>query len=421
MSELKYLTCCVVDSGGYPEIAIELAKYFGTVYYFMEWREPFPTYHKRVVGTGIPNVTRIYNLDDYKNSVDFWYFTDLFYGAMASKLRDEGQIVFGAGKGEELELDRKKFKDMMNEMGMPVNEYVELIGVTNLENYLKENPDVYVKLNADMRGHLESSHCETYELFKPVLDSLRHNLGWDSETAEFLVEKPIRPAIEYGYDGSFNGHAYPNKTTFGIEIKDTSYGCVVVDYERLPKPVKEYNEKFKPILESYDYRGFIGNEIRHQIKGEAFLIDIYCRQGQPPTSLQIRLIDNFGQFAFDTALGRNVNMQYKFKYGVQLVIKSDWARTEPQAIYFPPEFADFISIKNLAIKDGVWYYVPQTGCEMEEIGACIGMGETFKEAKKQCIKIAESIKGYGIKINMDALEEAQSEIDKLKTIGINIF
>ena len=169
--QLNTKIACVVDSGGYTEIAIELSKVFSTVYYFVEWREPFPTYHKKAIGTGIENVVRIYNLDTIKEKVDFWYFTDLFYGEMASQLRKEGNVVFGAGIGEKLELDRKYFKDLMVELGMPVNENVELIGMTALREYLKQNEDVYVKLNADMRGHLESSHSENYNLFKPVIES----------------------------------------------------------------------------------------------------------------------------------------------------------------------------------------------------------------------------------------------------------
>ena len=376
--QLNTKIACVVDSGGYTEIAIELSKVFSTVYYFVEWREPFPTYHKKAIGTGIENVVRIYNLDTIKEKVDFWYFTDLFYGEMASQLRKEGNVVFGAGIGEKLELDRKYFKDLMVELGMPVNENVELIGMTALREYLKQNEDVYVKLNADMRGHLESSHSENYNLFKPVLDSLEHALGFDSETAEFLVEKPIRPAVEYGYDGYFSGGGYPNMTMFGLEVKDASYCSVGIEYNRLPSSVKKYNKLLAPILQEYDYRGAIGNEIRHQEGSKPYLIDIYTRQGQPPTSIQIRMVKDFPIVAYEIGLGKIPDIEFNFKYGVQLIIKSDWAKTEPQPIYFDENYRDNISIKNLAIKYGTYYYIPMTGCEMEEIGAIVYGGNTLK-------------------------------------------
>lgn len=418
---LKSKVACVIDSGGYPEIAIELAKAFGKVYYFVEWREAFPTYHKKSIGTGIPNVIRIENLEDYEDEIDFWYVTDLFYGAKTEQLRRNGKICFGAGRGEIIELNRGYLKGLLKQLDLPVNEYETIIGITALREYLKANPDVYVKLNANMRGHLESSHCENYDLFKPVLDSLQHQLGWDAETAEFMVEKPIRPAIEYGYDGYFCSGGYPNKTTFGVEIKDSAYGCIVVDYNKLPKSVKEINEKFKPILTAFDYRGALGNEIRHQEKGKAYYLDAYCRQGQPPTSLQIRMTENYAEVAYEIALGRIPDIKFKAKYGVMLVIKSDWAKTEPQPIYFDEKYAEFISIKNLAIKDGIRYFVPTIGCEMEEIGSCAFYADTMKAAIKQVKEIAKSIKGYGVHVNVDALDETQEEIDKLSKYGINLF
>jgi hypothetical protein len=419
---LKEKTVCVIDtSGNYIKIAIELAKHFKEVLYFVEWREAFPTYQKRVIGLGVPNITRVYEFSSYKKIVDFWYITDLFYGAMASELRDEGKVVFGAGRGEIMEIDRKGFKDLMQSLDMPINPHEEIIGVPALREYLKENPNVYVKLNSEMRGHLETSHCENYDLFKPVLDSLEHALGWDSDTAVFLVEKPIDPAIEYGYDGSFNGLNYPNKTMFGLEIKDAAFGAMVVDYNKLPKPLRDFNEKLKPILQAYDYRCVVGNEIRQKINGDAYLTDIYCRAPQPPTDLWLYNMTNYGEFAYETAMGIDVKVSFKKKFGVQLIMKSDWAKTEPQAIYYDPKYADQISIKNLAVKDGISYYIPIVGCEMEEIGSVVGIGDTFKDAIKDCKKAAETVKGYGIKLKTDVFDELNNELAKYPKFGINIF
>jgi hypothetical protein len=58
---------------------------------------------------------------------------------------------------------------------------------------------------------------------------------------------------------------------------------------------------------------------------------------------------------------------------------------------------------------------------MEEIGSCVGMGNTLKEACSQAKKIAASIKGYGVNINCDCLDQANDEINKLSKVGIKIF
>lgn len=418
---LSSKTIMIVDFGGYIEVAIEMAKFFSKVYYLIECREPFPKHHKKIIGKGVPNIHVIHEIEDYEDEVDLFYFCDLFFPAKQEQLRRNGRLVFGAGRGEILETDRKGFKELMKSLNMPVNKYETLIGVTALREYLKKHDDVYVKLNADMRGELESSHAENYDLFNPVINQLQHTLGFDAEDAEFLVEEPIRPAVEYGYDGFYTVGGYPNKTTFGIEVKDSAYCCTVVDYARLPQPVKDFNMKLYPILQSYDYRGCIGNEIRHQEKGEAYLIDIYCRQPQPPTSVMLRMIENYGELAWEIASGIIPNIKYKYKFGAQVIIKSHWAELEPQAFYFPEKYREFISIKNMAIKDGISYYIPQVGCEMVEIGSISCGGNTLKEAINKVKMIAKEVKGFGLKINCDAFDEAQEEISKLSKIGINLF
>jgi hypothetical protein len=418
---LKNKILFFADYGHYIDVAIELSKYFKEVLYYIEYRDGFPRASKKIIGKGVDNITRVYNIDDYENEADIFFFSDLFFGSRVDRLRAEGKLVYGAGKGDQLEINRSGFKLLMKELNMPVNEYSVVKGISKLREYLQEHDNVYVKLNSDIRGELESSHSENYKLFEPVLNSLQHTLGLDAEDVEFLVEQPIMPAIEYGYDGFTIDGRYPNKTLFGIEVKDSGYCGVISDYDKLPQSVKEYNEKLSSTLQTYGYRGNIGNEIRHQPKGDAYLIDIYCRLPQPPTSLQIRMIENYGEIVWLIAYGIVPEIKFKYKYGAQIIIKSDWARNEPQAIYFPEKYKDFISIKNLVIQDGIYYYVPQIGCEMEEIGACVGMGNTLSEAISQAKKIAKEIKGYCIKVNGDALDEAEAEIKKLSTIGIKLF
>ena len=419
---LKDKTIMVVDYGNYIEVAIELVKYFGRVLYFVDYRDNFPRVNKKMIGLNVPGIERVYSIEEYEDQTDIFFFCDLFTGAKQDRLRSIGKLVYGAGLGEELETNRGGLKSLMKSLDMPVNEYEEIIGIPALREYLKENKDVYVKVDADLRGELESSHSETYEMFKPVLDSFQHSVGLYSDTINFLVEKPIRPAVEYGYDGFTSMGKYPNKTMFGIEVKDSSYCCVVVDYYKLPKPVKDYNEKLSSILSSYNYRGNIGNEIRDKKGDGAYLIDIYCRMPQPPTSLQIRMIENYGEVVWEIANGEIPEIKFKAKYGAQLIIKSDWAKSEQQAIYFPKEYSENIAIKNLAIdNNGTYYYVPQIGVEMSEIGSVAAWGNTLNEAIDRCKEIAKSIKGHCISVDGRALDDAGEEIAKLKKIGIYLF
>jgi Pyruvate/2-oxoacid:ferredoxin oxidoreductase gamma subunit len=81
----------------------------------------------------------------------------------------------------------------------------------------------------------------------------------------------------------------------------------------------------------------------------------------------------------------------------------------------------------LAVIDGVYYsipnssgYSPQTS-DVEGIGSVVGMGNTLNEAIKDAKKIAETVKGYCIKIEIDALDEAASELKKLEGFGVKLF
>ena len=55
------------------------------------------------------------------------------------------------------------------------------------------------------------------------------------------------------------------------------------------------------------------------------------------------------------------------------------------------DYRQYVSIKNLAIKDDTWYYIPQEGCEMEEIGAIACGGNSLKEAIALAKDVAKEV------------------------------
>jgi nucleoside 2-deoxyribosyltransferase len=101
-------------------------------------------------------------------------------------------------------------------------------------------------------------------------------------------------------------------------------------------------------------------------------------------------------------------------------MKSEFSTKEPQAIYFPEEIRDFVKIKNLCIQDGVYYFIPQEH-EMAECGAIVGMANTLKEARKQCLDRADMVKGDGIFFEKESFDRADKAIDQLAKFGIKIF
>lgn len=418
--DLRDKTILVIDYGNFLPVAERLARDYGRVLYYTPWETAFPKYHNYIIGSSVPGIQRIYNKWDYFDQVDLFFFTDLYQGDFQDWLRSQGKAVFGAGKGEEMEIYRDRMKGLQRSVGLPTNKYEIMMGLEGLREYLQDNDDKYVKTNL-MRGHFESFHHENYMLTKPILDEWEHVLGIYKGEEIFIVEDPIDAIAEIGYDGFSIDGLYPDRALFGIEIKDCAYCGVVLDYEKLPKSLQDINAKLSDTFRAYGYRGSYTNEVRVGIDRVGYLIDQTCRQPEPPTCLQLEIFDNYSEIVWEIAHGRVPKIKNTFKYGAQIVIKSDWARTEPQAIYFPDQYKKYIKIKNLAIKEGVNYFVPQPGIEMEEIGAVLGLGRTLQEAIDQATTIAKDVKGYCIECNGAALSKAIDEIDKLKSAGIRVF
>lgn len=421
LDDLSEKTVLVFDpNGSFIYVAQRLARDFGRVLYYKPWENgSYVTYNAYVVGQGVPGIERVHNIWEYYDEIDLFYFCDLLQGHFQEWLRARGKLVFGAGRGEDMELYRDRMKAHQEELGLPINEYEVIQGLDALREYLQENDNKFIKTNL-MRGHFESFKHETYKLTKPLLDEWEHTLGIYKDAEIFIVEEPIEAIAEVGYDGFVILGRYPAKTMLGIEIKDTAYCGVILDYHKLPEQVLEINDKLSETFMNYGYRGVYTNEIRIGIDRKGYLIDQTCRQPEPPTCLQLEIFENYSEVVWQVAQGRVPEIKTKFKYGVQIILKSEYATTEPQAIYFPSQYSDFIKISNLAIQDDVYYFIPQMD-KTHHIGSVIGLGNTLQEAIEQASEIAEEVKGYMIEFNSKALEEVHLEIEKLQKAGIDVF
>jgi hypothetical protein len=423
---LKDKTLGYVDFGNNIDIAMRLAREedgFGKVKYFCSWQSAYPKYDPYVVGYGVntilPNFEQVHSIFDMMPDVDIWMFPDLYMGDIQSWLRENGHLVFGAGRGEDMELHRDKMKVHLQELGLPVNKWESIEGLDALRKHLEEHNDLWVKTNM-FRGAMESFHHDEYKLTKPRLDRFEHTLGVYKERQKFIVEASIDNSIDFAIDMITADGKYPLKSLMGCEVKNQAYAGIFTDVSKAPKGVLDVHDKLSKTLRQYQYRSFISLECRITKDGTAYMLDPCCRAPQPPSSLYIEMYDNFPQLVWDTASGDTPQIKSKYKYGVQLIIKSEFSTKEPQAIYFPDEIKNFVKVKNLCIQDGVYWYIPQEH-EMAECAAVIGMGQTLKEAKKECLDRADMIKGDGIFIEKEGLDKIDKDIEQLVKFGIKIF
>jgi len=342
----------------------------------------------------------------------------MFQGTFQEWAVAHGKPVFGARTGEDLEIYRDEFKELLKKLSLDVNKYEIIEGMTALRKHLKGKSDKYIKVNM-LRGNMESFHYIDEKLSLSRLKELDKELGAYAEHAIFIVEDPITEAVEIGYDGFCIDGQYPDVALTGIEIKDCGYCGGIVEYNKLPDCLKKINKKFAPVFMGAGYKCFYSNEVRYQKDGKAFFIDITCRKASPPGDLMMELYTSFSENIWDIAHGIVPEIKYKHKFGVQLIIRSAWAEQSPQAIYFDEKYKDYIKIKNLMITDDTYYYVPVL--EMSQIGSIVGTGDTLEEAIKMAEKIAETVKGDCIDVDSKPLYSSVEQIEKLKEFGIKLY
>lgn len=410
MNDYSKRTVCVYDNGLFAELAVTLAKDFGRVFYYSTWEQAFPRVNRMIIGEGLP-VQRVNSIWPILDDVDLFVFPDIFHGPLQVYLASLGKRVWGGRLGENLETLRGLSKRWLRDVGLQVGPWRQIRGIDRLREYLKAHDDQYVKIPTT-RGDMETFHAATYKLIEPRLDELEHSLGARKKTQEFIVEEPIEPAIEVGYDGYTINGKYPATALYGVETKDAAYIGQVVPYLDLPMCVQTVNRGLSRLFSQWDYRGFFSSEIRVK-DGTPYLIDPCCRMASPPGELYQLIIENLADVIWNGSHGELVEPKFTEQWGAQLVMRSTWAEQNWQPVDFPTSIRDNVKLHYLTRIEGRYYVVPQP-IEMAEIGSVVATGSSPEQAIRNVTKIAEKIEGYDIKFNYQALDDAHADMKKLK-------
>jgi hypothetical protein len=415
--ELSDKTIFVRDYGLFASWAQKLTEYFGRVLYYCPFKSAFPRSQQFVIGTGLEGVERVSNFWDHVEEADIFFFPDVYDGDLQEILRGMGYPVWGAGKGEELELMRWQTKMLLKkDLHLPVQPVERIIGIEDLRAYLQDTTDKYVKISM-LRGDFETFRHDSYELSEPILDDIEQRLGPYKFSKEFVVEDAIDDAVEVGYDGFTIDGMYPDPAFFGYEIKDVSFVGAVRPYAKLPKQLREVNEKLSPVFEAYNYRGFWSSELRVPKDGKPYLTDPCCRAGSPPSELYQEMFSNWGELIWEGAHGRVAKPLPTAKYGVEVLIHSQWADQHWQAIYVPPEIRQWVKLRNLCQVDDTWYVAPQV-VGLPEIGAVVAVDDSLIGAIKKVKHYCSQVTGYSIDLNLERITEAVDTIQQAKELGI---
>jgi hypothetical protein len=410
---------CICDLGLFVSLAEHLSSEFGKTYYWSPWVSRFPQSNQTLLGTGIPGVERLSNIWEKIIDIDLFVFPDVFLGPLQTHLRKLGKRVWGSAMAEELELFRGHSKRALTAAGMKVAPWQGVKGMSNLREYLKDNPNQYVKTDVT-RGDMETFKAETYRMIEPRLDELDHHFGARKEHVKFTVEAGIDNAVpNLGYDGYTIDGEWPDKAMIGVEQKDKSYVGIVKDRKDWPKQIAESNAKVSPMLKEYEARTFFTLEMIIDKKGDPFIIDPCARFSSPCGELVQLMIQNLAEVLWEGAAGNLVQPEMAGKYGVEVLITSDWSEKQWMPVRYPGKVGNQVKLYDYCIIDRTRYVIPQV-VAMSEIGAVVAVGNSMKEACASLEEVAEQVSGYRVEIDCRSLDEASAQIKKLADFGIKL-
>jgi len=411
------LVCC---NPLFCSLAERFGRDFKKVYLHIPYAGSFPTMNSGLIGTGLKNVELVDDVfGPHFDEVDIFIFPDLGTAALQIHLEKLGKRVWGPRNAEELEQYRELCKEKMEEMGLPVQPWKVVKGVTALEAHLRANPKQHVKIDK-WRGVTETFYSPEWDVVEPKVHAIANDIGGFKEQLEFICEDDLPDRVEVGIDTYCIDGMYPTNTLFGIEAKDMGYVGQMVQWDDIPEPLRRWNEMFAPLFAQYGCRASVSNEVRIGKDLKPYMVDATIRAPSPPSELWQELFTNLSEIVWYGSEGILVEPKPAGKWGVEVLIKSQWAKDNWQAVDYPEKYANQIKLYNCVIIDGKRFVVTQHE-DMIEIGAVVGWGDTLEEAVEHAREAGESIKGYNIKFNMGPIDTVNKAIEELEEIGISPF
>jgi len=417
LQSYKNLHVHIEDSGLFTEAATLLAKHFGRVTYTSPWISGFPASAQDEVGEGMAKVERVEDIDEVDGEVDLYCFFDIYASHTQARLQETGKRVWGSRHADELERFRIAAKHYFEKLGIPIGPYQELRGIAQLRAYLKKRgkADLFVKVD-EHRGDFETFPSESYELTKNKLDEIEARLGPKADELRLIVEDKLENTIDIAIDTFCIDGQYPELGILGIEEKGECYIGAVKRWTQMPSQLRASYQVLSDTFAHYQYRNFLSLESRVR-KGETFLVDPCCRAGSPPFELQLNMIQNLPDILWQGADGILLEPDIPARYGVELIIHSDWANEHPLLVDFPPKLRDRIKFRYNAEFGGETWIMPQKAGP--RIAAVVEYGNDLEDLIDQAKEDASQIKGIQVENFSRSFPIALDKLKELKQMGIS--
>jgi hypothetical protein len=415
MDDLKSKCILVRDTGYFVSFAERLARDFGRViYHNPAWKIGSPKSQQAQLGKNVAdNIEVALDFWDVLSEADIVACPDIYEGDVTAYLRKMGMPVFGSGKGEELEIDRWYTKELLEDLGLPVPASKLIHGIDDLEAYLQDNEDCYVKFPR-WRGDTETWHHIDMFMSQEWFNTLKKDLGPSGEMMQFVIEEPVGD-IEVGFDGICMDGQFLPVASYGYEIKDAAHVARFLPYAQVPKPIRDINEKMAAQFESYQYRGLYSNDIR--VDGKNFyLTDPCCRFASPVGELMLEGFTNYSDIIWGVANGEIVKPEIKYGYGAALTLFSESKGWIP--VQIPDEHRNNVKLHYWSRFNDMDYITPITGA-VSSVGVVIALADTLQSAIERVITVAKEVKMPGLTFDEAAFESAEEQIQNGRKVGIN--
>jgi len=401
-----------VDRGGlYTYMAQELGKHYNHVWYHLLDSSPYKQSNLSEIGKGLPEIQRVDDLESYLDKADISYWPDIYDGKRQEWLRKQGYRIFGSGRSDEIELDKVKFMDRLEEVGLPVPETHLVNGIEELLSFLTNRKPGEWWIKGLWRGDFETKKFAGIRQLRSWIEQdLVPRIGKRAETVPMLVQAKIESKTEPGWDGMQVNGQYTS-CSVGYEIKDQGLIARVYGPSETPEILDRVNQAMAPFFKELGMRGHYSTEVRVTERGEPYFIDPTCRIPSPAGELFPRLYKNYPEAVWQIACGFVPRLDPAARYGAEIVVVSPYAEKKEICVEFPKEYTDNIMLKSHCKRGGSYYCIPGQPGTGGYFCCVVTVGNSWKDCGKQAVEVAKEIVTEELDFDENVFSEAAKAIE----------
>jgi hypothetical protein len=415
MKEIGELTVTVVDFGSFISLAEKLAESCAQVNYHSPIEREFRNIDDAVIGYGIPKVHKIESFmePDIVKDTDMFVFPDIGYGGEQRYLRSIGKPVWGSNGADELERLRTRFVATVKALGLPVVDSKNIRGLDNLCEYLKDQKNVWVKVN-EFRDNMETWHHQDWAHSQPMLRRLYLKFAAAPDLVWFVVQAALDGATEIGYDGLNVDGWFPDSSYQGYEKKNELYLGARTHYDDLPEPVRLVNEKFSTVLQEYGFRNFFATEIRN-LDGVPHFIDPTLRMPGQTGEQLLETMTNLPKVMWHGAQGKVIQPEWAADFAASATLNYKGDAEDAKVIRVAQPAKRWVKLCRYR-QDGDEYHFPAN--RRQDVGVVIGMADSIEDTIGAVRENFEAIGDDSLAVNLDGFKELLEDIAQAEKEGI---